>query len=117
MAGEIHTISCTECGHILGYSEHPLVQDENVKCYLCMHNFCDMADIFNATNLPTPQDLYAADNENSPVPQVHQKWRSNVMRVKDALWDTRVKVQKQQLNLPDSEELDLATELNLDNLF
>lgn len=48
-----------------------------------MHNFCDIANLFNATNLPKVSDLYAADAYTGD--KKTYKWRNAIIRVKKRL--------------------------------
>lgn len=84
---DVYTINCCECGHPLAYSHEPLPATPNAKCYLCMHSFCDMANVFHVPHLPNNVDLYAVDR-----PQTNcQLQRSKVISAVHDLWHLETK--------------------------
>jgi len=90
---------CQDCGKTLAYSLHPAdFSDEELKCFLCMHNFCDISSLIartvkadvntdEKTEWPYPinYDLYSVDENHSEIERACQKFRSNVIRNVDRL--------------------------------
>ena len=73
----IFTLHCAECNLVLAYSYTNLPKQDSALCYICMDNFCNMAEVFGA-NLPNRLDLLEV--ENSLPNSVQYEQRKNVLK-------------------------------------